>query len=65
MKYEMAIFKPGLAGFDKKGQPLGFEPEILTFEASTGAQALQIARATYKETGLGVHGHFNVSREAV
>jgi hypothetical protein len=64
MKYEMAIFKPGLVGFDKKGQPYGFEPEILTFEANSGAHALHIARATYKGTGLGVNGHFNVSKES-
>lgn len=63
MKYEMLIFKPGVDFFDKKGQPVGFQPEALTFEAKSGAHALHLAQVQYKTTGLGHRGHFNVSRE--
>ena len=58
----MTIFKPGVE-FNKKGQPFGYQPEVLTLEAKSGTHALHLAEAAYEKTGLEQRGHFNVSRE--
>lgn len=44
MKYEFALLKPGIAGFEKKtGYPIGHAPEVTEFEASCHTEARVIA----------------------
>jgi hypothetical protein len=59
--YEFALFRPGVE-FNRKGEPLAIESEIVTFQAKSSTEARTIAAAMYRETGLGVMGHYNVSR---
>lgn len=63
MRYELRIFKPGIVSFDKKGEPIGYPPDISLFEANGSTEAMTTAARLYKETGLKFQGHFNVSRE--
>lgn len=65
MKYELRVFVPGVEGYDKKtGQPRAYAPSISFFEAPCATAAMVTARDLYKAYGLGVRGHFNISREA-
>jgi len=59
-KFEFRLYRPGIAGFGKHGEPYGYEPEITQFEANSGTEALNIATDMYKQTGLGSQGHFGV-----
>lgn len=47
MKYELTIFRPGINGFDKKGQPQPFPNEVEIFEASGDAEASRIAKTKF------------------
>jgi hypothetical protein len=63
MKFEFILHRPGIVAFEKKtNDPIGYEPEIVEFEAASNTNALYIGRKMYEETGLGITGHFNVSR---
>ncbi len=62
MNFEFILYRPGIVGFEKKsGGPIGYEPEVTTFKANSGTHAMNIGRAMYEKTGLGITGHFNVS----
>lgn len=60
-EYEYQLNIPSITGFDRRNEPIGVEPERQFFFAESASEALTIAAAKYKESGLGRQGHFNVS----
>lgn len=60
-EYEYILHRPGITGFDRRNEPIGAAPEGMYFFAESASEALTIATAKYKESGLGRQGHFNVS----
>ena len=60
MKFEITIYRPGIAGYERKtGEPIAFEPVIEHFEAKCATEAENKAAEIYKRTGLGAQGHYN------
>lgn len=60
-EYEYQLNIPGIAGFTNRNEPIGVAPIRDYFFAESASEALTIATAKYKESGLGRQGHFNVS----
>lgn len=60
-EYEFQINLPGIAGFDRKGEPIANAPTIEKFQAHSGAEARTIAAAKFKASGLGITASYNVS----
>jgi len=61
MKYEYTLHRPGIVGFDRKGEPIGETPLTEYFEARSHAEAATMALKMYEQTDLGRTAHYNVS----
>ena len=63
MLFELRIYRPGITGYTKKtNEPIPEDVIIDYFEADSNTHAEVKAAELYKKTGLGIQGHYNVSR---
>lgn len=60
-KYGLQINLPGIAGFDKRNEPIANPPIVEEFTANSHTEARNIAARKYEKTGLKQTGSYNVS----